>query len=603
MFRVIISLFLFFPVMGIAQLTDDFSDGDFISNPSWSGDAAEFKVNTSSQLQLNNTVAGASYLSVANSLSSLDNTEWQFFIRLNFSPSASNNAKVYLVSDQPDLEGLLNGYYLQFGEALSNDAVELFKQTGSSAVSIARGTAASIASSFAIRVKVTRDAAGLWQVFVDYSGGINFVAECSGTDNSINSSSWFGLSTAYTSSNSTKIYVDDVYCGPVIVDNTPPSVSGVTVTSAYQLDISFSEAVEQVSAETPGNYSVDNGIGNPVSAVRDAINPDLVHLSFSTLFSDGIINRLSVSGIKDFSGNIMPVEYHPFTYYSVISALWNDIIINEILFDPKTGGVDFLEIYNRSDKVIDLQNLVVCEQDTISGSLADMENIYSSSRFLLPGEYLVLTEDSQAVKSQYTKKDPGPFLILSTLPAMNIDGDVVVIADKSNKIIDKVIYNTDMHYPLLSETKGVSLERINYNRSSNDKTNWHSAAEDAGFATPGYKNSQFNDGSEDGNSVQVYPEIFSPDNDGENDVVNISYDLVLPGFVGNITVYDSKGRLVKNLVRNELLGSKGVFSWDGTDDERQKARIGIYIVYFEAFTGQGDLKKVKKTCVLAGKLN
>ncbi|MBA3972449.1 MAG: hypothetical protein H0X46_09985 [Bacteroidetes bacterium] len=56
------------------------------------------------------------------------------------------------------------------------------------------------------------------------------------------------------------------------------------------------------------------------------------------------------------------------------------------------------------------------------------------------------------------------------------------------------------------------------------------------------------------------------------------------------------------MIRNELLGTNGTFSWDGINDAREKARIGIYIIYFEVFDLSGTVKHYKKTCVLAGKL-
>ncbi|MCK6650003.1 MAG: lamin tail domain-containing protein, partial [Bacteroidia bacterium] len=161
---------------------------------------------------------------------------------------------------------------------------------------------------------------------------------------------------------------------------------------------------------------------------------------------------------------------------------------------------------------------------------------------------------------------------------------------------------SDMHFALLNSTKGVSLERIDFNRETNDRTNWHSASKDVGDATPAYKNSQYTDAGETESAIEITPEIFSPDEDGYNDVVNINYHFDQPGFVANVSIYDSKGRLNRYLIRNELLGTKGTFSWDGITEEKEKARIGIYIVFFEVFHSDGTVKKYKKTCVLGGKL-
>src|SRR6267154_5341086 len=107
------------------QVQDDFSDGDFTNNTVWSCSTSQFIVNSSLQLQLSNTAAGQSYLTTPFPANTLDNYEWQAYVTQAFSPSGSNYGRIYLASDQSDLTQPLNGYYLQFGEALSNDAIEL----------------------------------------------------------------------------------------------------------------------------------------------------------------------------------------------------------------------------------------------------------------------------------------------------------------------------------------------------------------------------------------------------------------------------------------------------------------------------------------------
>ena len=166
-----------------AQVIDNFTDGNITANPAWAGDSAQFMVNAAFQLQTNNTIAGASYLSTPSYTSSLNNTEWSFYIKQAFAPSSSNYGRVYLVSSVANLEGALNGYYLQFGEALSNDAVELFRQTGTTSTSVCRGVNGQIAALFAIGVRVTRDAAGIWKLYVDLTGGTSYGLEATVADN------------------------------------------------------------------------------------------------------------------------------------------------------------------------------------------------------------------------------------------------------------------------------------------------------------------------------------------------------------------------------------------------------------------------------------
>lgn len=197
---------------------------------------------------------------------------------------------------------------------------------------------------------------------------------------------------------------------------------------------------------------------------------------------------------------------------------------------------------------------------------------------------------------------PNPlWFIPMTLSSMTNTRGIIVLASKGHQITDMMIYEEDMHYALLTDKKGVALERLNYDRPTLDRNNWHSAARNAGFGTPGYKNSQFTMNVDAGeNIIEVYPRIFSPDNDGVDDVLNISYEMESPGFTANLTVYDSRGRHIKTLYRSELLAMRGILTWDGTTDDYQKADMGIYIIFIELFEPGGTVKTYRKTAVLGG---
>ena len=132
--------------------------------------------------------------------------------------------------------------------------------------------------------------------------------------------------------------------------------------------------------------------------------------------------------------------------------------------------------------------------------------------------------------------------------------------------------------------------------------NWHSAAESQGFATPGYRNSQSVPGVSMGGGFTTDLDVFSPDNDGFEDVVQISYVLDQPGWVATVRIFDQQGREVRLLRQQELLGTKGTFSWDGISDDRQKARMGMYVILVERFLPSGELATDKLTVALAHKL-
>jgi flagellar hook assembly protein FlgD len=103
--------------------------------------------------------------------------------------------------------------------------------------------------------------------------------------------------------------------------------------------------------------------------------------------------------------------------------------------------------------------------------------------------------------------------------------------------------------------------------------------------------------------ITLTNDVFSPDNDGFEDILQISYEMKQTGLLGKARIFDDRGRLVRNLFSNELLGTNGTFSWDGLTDSKVKASIGVYVILFEAFsTDGGEIFATKKALTLAGRL-
>lgn len=384
-------------------------------------------------------------------------------------------------------------------------------------------------------------------------------------------------------------------------DNTAPVLERITVTDADSLTLVFTETLDSASAANPALYTFDNGLAQPLWVMPVAPDYKKVKLKVSSPLQQGVIYHCTVLGnLKDCAGNFLS-NGNAVAFALPEPATENDIVINEVLSDPGTGGIDYLELYNRSSKTINLKDLQLGSMDTLTGTLKDLEEISEEGYLLFPETYILLSENGATVRSQYQTTNPNGFLDVADLPGMNIDADVITLVAKSGAVIDNFIYSSKMHFPLLVSTKGVSLERIDFNRPTNDRTNWNSAAEAVGFGTPAYRNSQYLK-ADGGSGVTISEPLFSPDNDGYNDVLNISYKLDEPGKVANVYIFDSKGRQVRYLIRNEQLAQDGTFSWNGVNDDNEKAAIGIYIVYVELFNLSGKVNKYKLTCTLAGKL-
>jgi hypothetical protein len=272
-----------------------------------------FIVNGSGQLQLNNTVAATSQLRSANTMVTLNDMEWRMRVKQSFAPSSSNFGRVYLVSDQTDLTGPLNGYYLQFGETGSSDAIELFEQSGTSSSSVCRGAEAAIAGSFDVGIRVKRDASGTWQLLVDPSGGTDHVLQASGVGAAHGSSAFIGVRCTYTVSNADKFFYDDLYAGPAIVDLTPPVLVGATALSATQVELVFNEAVSATTAEVVGNYAISPSVAIS-TAVRSGVDAARVTLSLASPLIAGSSYTVTVGGVQDLAGNELVGGTGDFTY-------------------------------------------------------------------------------------------------------------------------------------------------------------------------------------------------------------------------------------------------------------------------------------------------
>ncbi len=596
MLRIVFLLSLF-SFIGKAQVVDNFTDGDFTQSPVWEGSSSQFIVNGSSQLQLNSSGTDTSYLS--SNCTSIDSTEWNFWVKLSFAPSDNNYAKIYLVSDQNNLKAALNGYFIRLGENGSFDSVDLWEQTGKTDTKLIDGKDGRCAKSTnTLRIKVTRSSSGNWKVYSDTLGGVDYVLEGTVVDTKHSTAVAFGVSCKYTTSNATKFYFDDFYVGSIRIDTITPKVMKAFAISPTTVDVYFNESIEQITATSIGNYTVNEDIGNPFSAQLDAANTSLVHLSFANTLQESKKYQLEIINVKDKAGNKIVAASVAFVLPESSKA--NDIVINEILSDPKTGGVDFVELYNKSNKTFDLSTLTLSSIDTLTNKLSSIHSISSSRLLFYPQQYLLLSTNANVVKSQYNTNNPAAFIDMAGFPAMNIASGIVVLADTSKQVIDRFDYKQSMHFPLLNLTKGVSLERISFNVVTNDGKNWHSAAASVGYATPGYENSQAVS-TDSGKEVTLSLDIFSPDNDGYNDALGINYQFDLPGYVANVSIYSSGGILVRNVVANELLGTSGVCFWDGINNNRELCPIGMYIVYFEVFNTSGSVKSYKKVAVLSHK--
>jgi hypothetical protein len=381
-------------------------------------------------------------------------------------------------------------------------------------------------------------------------------------------------------------------------DEMPPKISTAFAENSNTIILVFDEFLDAISATESNNFSIDNGV-SVSQATFDLSNPNRVKLTVSPSLEIGTIYEVTSVDLEDCSGNFQSTSATVQVSPPDVADI-GDLILNEVTPQAFSGGVRFVEIYNNSDKFINLQGWKI-QKDTTFDS-----DILSEGILIIPPKtHFAFTENKFEILSDYTNAVMENVFEIAGIPAFgyNEDNGKISLINHLGVKFDSFRIREEYQFDLLRDTKGVSLERISFDAPTNEGDNWKSASSTSGFGTPGYLNSQNIDNPKNNvgdDCFSVFPEVFSPDNDGNRDFTTISYTCNQPNSTATIRIYDALGRLVKTLLQNRTISTEGFFQWDGTTDENEKARVGYYIVLIETFELGGGSNVVKKTVAIGG---
>ncbi len=384
-------------------------------------------------------------------------------------------------------------------------------------------------------------------------------------------------------------------------DNTGPELIKAIAITNDTLQVYFNEKLDATINDTI-LYSVDKNIGFAKTITGYNFFSKSIKLKFKNNFKQNELYTLTIGkAIRDCQGNENQLV-QTIAFALPLVAQPNELIINELLFNAKTNGEEYIELYNNSANYFDLSQYAFAEYDTIKKQIKGIEKISEEGRLIRPYEYLLISKNGTAVKQQFPKGESKQFITMPNLPSLDDDEESIYLLDASNRIIDNVKYNKAWHYGLLKSDDGVALERISAKLPSNEKSNWTSAPSTEDFGTPGYKNAQssellFNDG------ITFNTSTFSPDNDGYNDVLIITYEFDLAMQSTTADIYDAAGIKVKNLVNNIFISNTGTLVWDGIKSNNEKATIGHYILVMQINDDKGKTKVIKKLFAVGARVN
>ncbi|SHM54595.1 lamin tail domain-containing protein [Chitinophaga sp. CF418] len=360
------------------------------------------------------------------------------------------------------------------------------------------------------------------------------------------------------------------------------------------VNLSFNGIMDSLEVTAPAHFEF--GPSLPVAGIT--AHPPLfnnISVSLTTPLLPNTVYTVAVSGIKDCTGQEVTTA-GDIAFARVSTADSFDIVINEILYDPVSGVPEFVEIYNRSPKAVDLSHLYLArrkEDEQLDAPVA----LGEQALLLLSGGYAVFTTAPQALCTYYDCLQAATIYKIN-LPALINEEGTIVLLNESGQILDELHYFDKMHMALADNTRGVSLERLQPDGRTQDKYNWHSAAAAVKYATPGYRNSQQLPVVEVQGDLTVQPAVFSPDNDGLEDLAVVRYNFPGPGYIINVTIFDAEGRPVRYLEKNTLLPASGYMTWNGRGESNRELISGIYVIFAEAFNAEGKVRHWKLPIVL-----
>ncbi len=177
-----------------------------------------------------------------------------------------------------------------------------------------------------------------------------------------------------------------------------------------------------------------DGAGVPVVSVA-CPSGAAVATATLTLGADvgaGMSVTVAATGLRDAAGNTgasslvatRPDEAQP-----------GDVVVNEVMFAPPTGGTEWIEILNRSLRTLDLTDL------RISDAVATPRALSSRSIALAPGAYAVAVQDSVAFAAAFPSIPAGVAVVrVAPWPSLNNDADAVVLRRTDGLRLDSVVY-------------------------------------------------------------------------------------------------------------------------------------------------------------------
>jgi hypothetical protein len=351
-------------------------------------------------------------------------------------------------------------------------------------------------------------------------------------------------------------------------------------------------SIELTFNAKPNILSVNQLEMSPSQAFTTTQQNNKVTLALNQSLDPSINYKLSLRNSTNCVGELLDTTI---TFLIGQAPSTGDLFISELLFNPIAGQQDFVEIFVNSDKPINTDGLTWLRFDPISEEI--LHTLDFPKTVLLPKCYYVFST-STVLSNNYVNV-VSTQLVNAKLPSLNDDEGLFGIQNKQGEVIEKVAYQEDWHAPYLVNKEGVSLERISLTKSALDKSNWFSGSRNQNFGSPTQANSASN---------KVTPQKFglsqdhiSPDSDGFEDFCFLNFNNLGLGTLINVSWYSTHGQYLFHEYQNYSLSLMGELRIDGLSADTKTLNPGIYVLFVEWFSVDGETGNEKFVFTINGK--
>lgn len=276
------------------------------------------------------------------------------------------------------------------------------------------------------------------------------------------------------------------------------------------------------------------------------------------------------------------------------------LLLSEVLYHPAGDGSEYFELFNAGNSWLDLYDIHFSVGQP--GELAvGRKEITEESHLLAPGGYVVLCRNREALLDEWGLSAVAPVVAAEGWTQLPDQGACIQLVDRAGQKLDGFCYHDSLHQDLLADYTGIALERVSFHTELPAGQGWTSASFASGYGTPGRENSQWLNREEQESAQEVlrlYPQVFSPDGDGYEDLLEI--DLVIPDPFGlyDMLILDRSGNFIRQLVAGGNTGRGDRLYWDGKDRAGHLVPPGLYIVHCRLYGASGSLVKRKAVAII-----